>query len=336
MTRETKIGLVVGIGFIVCFAVILSHGGKRDGMKLQQADNFVSVDGDRPIEVASREGHLPAHVLPKKAKPTRRRNPTEKSRRVESPTEWRTDDVRLAAGEVSSGRRSGVSSGEPAAALSSLAEQRRVAKGEAAKPSPPPNRRERRSSIAATPPPVENTALPPREPAPKSAERRAQPEAVRVITLYTVQSSDSLSSIAQKFYGSQSAKAIKAIYEANTDVLKDMDHIRAGESLRIPQWEGSPAAEAVVVGDIGGGQRESKPAEDAASGEVKSEGEWHWYTVQPLDLYTTISQKELGTARRWRELFELNKDIFSDPDQIRSGVRIRIPSGGVDGGVSGR
>jgi nucleoid-associated protein YgaU len=33
----------------------------------------------------------------------------------------------------------------------------------------------------------------------------------------------------------------------------------------------------------------------------------------------------LGSAARWMEIAELNKDIFPDPAMIRYGVRIRLP-----------
>jgi len=46
MTRETKIGLLIGLGFIVVFAVLLSHTGSElpagDGMHLVSRDSGVS------------------------------------------------------------------------------------------------------------------------------------------------------------------------------------------------------------------------------------------------------------------------------------------------------
>ena len=50
---------------------------------------------------------------------------------------------------------------------------------------------------------------------------------------YTVQPGDSLSKIAQKFYGN--ASEYHKIFEANRDKLKDPDHINAGADLVIPQ-----------------------------------------------------------------------------------------------------
>jgi nucleoid-associated protein YgaU len=59
------------------------------------------------------------------------------------------------------------------------------------------------------------------QPASASAERK-----------YTVQSGDTLSAIAQRFYGK--AGEYRRIFEANKDRLSDPDHVRAGQELVIP------------------------------------------------------------------------------------------------------
>jgi nucleoid-associated protein YgaU len=49
---------------------------------------------------------------------------------------------------------------------------------------------------------------------------------------YTVKAGDTLSAIAQQFYGK--ANEYQKIFEANKDKLRDPDHIRAGQELVIP------------------------------------------------------------------------------------------------------
>jgi nucleoid-associated protein YgaU len=49
---------------------------------------------------------------------------------------------------------------------------------------------------------------------------------------YVVQSGDSLSKIAQRFYGDGSL--YNKIFEANRDILKDPNKISPGQKLRIP------------------------------------------------------------------------------------------------------
>ena len=53
-----------------------------------------------------------------------------------------------------------------------------------------------------------------------------------ILGLYTVQSGDTLSKLAQRVYGD--AKRYPAIFEANRDQLKDPDKIQVGQKLKIP------------------------------------------------------------------------------------------------------
>jgi nucleoid-associated protein YgaU len=67
-------------------------------------------------------------------------------------------------------------------------------------------------------------------PAAAPATKAAAPQAVS--QFYTVQSGDSLSKIAQRFYGDM--QRYDEIFEANRPMLKDPDEIYPGQVLRIP------------------------------------------------------------------------------------------------------
>lgn len=60
----------------------------------------------------------------------------------------------------------------------------------------------------------------------------AQPSASQQQRKYTVEPGDSLSKIAQRFYGN--ANDYHRIFEANRDSLSDPDHIQQGAELVIP------------------------------------------------------------------------------------------------------
>ena len=49
------------------------------------------------------------------------------------------------------------------------------------------------------------------------------------------------------------------------------------------------------------------------------------YTVKKGDTLNSISKKFYGTSRRWREIYEVNKEILSAPDKIYPGQIIEIP-----------
>jgi nucleoid-associated protein YgaU len=69
---------------------------------------------------------------------------------------------------------------------------------------------------------IVNPSLTPPAPAAASQEQRK----------YTVEPGDTLSKIAQQFYGK--ASEYNKIFEANRDRMSDPDHIKAGEELVIP------------------------------------------------------------------------------------------------------
>lgn len=49
------------------------------------------------------------------------------------------------------------------------------------------------------------------------------------------------------------------------------------------------------------------------------------YTVEQGDSLSAISSKVYGSANRWQEIFEANRDQLDDPDLIRAGQVLRIP-----------
>ncbi len=44
------------------------------------------------------------------------------------------------------------------------------------------------------------------------------------------------------------------------------------------------------------------------------------------DVLSTISSNKLGTARRWEEILELNKDQLSDEYGLRPGMVLKLPA----------
>lgn len=50
------------------------------------------------------------------------------------------------------------------------------------------------------------------------------------------------------------------------------------------------------------------------------------YTVKRGDSLSTISQKQYGTAKRWREIYNANKArIGKNPNKLRPGMKLIIP-----------
>jgi peptidoglycan hydrolase-like protein with peptidoglycan-binding domain len=51
------------------------------------------------------------------------------------------------------------------------------------------------------------------------------------------------------------------------------------------------------------------------------------YVVVRGDTLSGIAEQRLGDANRWSELFDLNRDIISDPDKIIPGQALALPEG---------
>jgi nucleoid-associated protein YgaU len=65
-----------------------------------------------------------------------------------------------------------------------------------------------------------------------NADNLTAPETAGKVEYYVIKSGDTLSAIAQKFYGK--ASAYPRIFEANREVIKNPDLIYPGQKIRIP------------------------------------------------------------------------------------------------------
>ncbi len=126
-----------------------------------------------------------------------------------------------------------------------------------------------------------------------------------VLTFHQVRPGESLSSICMHHYGSETPVDSLARYND----LSDPDLVRVGHRLRIP-----PIDELTSSG---------RPAAPAAPGGLDADD--RTYTIRPGDSLTEIAQRLLGSAGRWHALYELNRPLISDPDEIPAGTVIKIP-----------
>jgi len=50
------------------------------------------------------------------------------------------------------------------------------------------------------------------------------------------------------------------------------------------------------------------------------------YTVRAGDSLSKISKEMYGNANDYMKIFEANRDVLTDPNQIKPGQTLRIPS----------
>ncbi|MHC4415860.1 MAG: LysM peptidoglycan-binding domain-containing protein [Planctomycetota bacterium] len=123
---------------------------------------------------------------------------------------------------------------------------------------------------------------------------------------HDVRPGESLSSICAKRYGDPALADALARFNG----VSDPDVVRAGRRLRVPP------AEVLLDGDRGAAAASGGSARPAT------------YTIKPGDSLSEIAQRLLQSADKWRQLYELNRDVISDPDHVQVGTVINLPIGG--------
>jgi nucleoid-associated protein YgaU len=125
-------------------------------------------------------------------------------------------------------------------------------------------------------------------------------------TFHTIKPGESLIAICQQHYGDGAL----ARELARFNKVGDPDRVMAGIRLRLP------AADVLRPG--------SQPPHSAGPARAAA-ADGPTYTVKSGDALSVIAQKLLGTSRRWREIYDLNRDRIADPDHLLAGTVLRIP-----------
>lgn len=308
MTPETKLGLLIGGAFILCFSLILSSA--QDGLQAERELAAITLTSQSPPTSRSMAGgRIPLEdFVPD----------------IHSSRSPRHAGLASSAVVDSPGPTLEFASATPQGQTVIAHESPLSETGTRQSPSSPqtPPRSTGTDALANTPDSessdqdhsegefmnLESSNLPDVIDEVEAPRGRSTPTPRRVQT-YEVAGGDNLTKIARRFYGDAGQADIQRIWKANRDVLATPDALRAGQRIVIPTIDQPSSAP----------QASPKRTRDDAPTKHR------WYQIQDHDRYSTIASSELGTAKRWKEIFEMNKDRFPNPDQIRPGVRIRLP-----------
>lgn len=256
MARETKVGLLAGLAFIICFAVILANRGANGPPGL--ANSFLPNGG---LELPKLVQRNQAAANDAAANPARNR--TRQPVRQPAPETTTTNAAPNVANRQASPLHAASDSAPATGAELPLATNpeppRFVPESTIAQntrpvdaPAVPHAGLERGSdapiSMIATNPSSSELVTAPVRPYPNettpSAPATATPVPAVQGTPYTVKASDTLSSIASAHYGTKSRHAVEAIFQANRGVLSDIDSVKLGTVLTIPKFAGAGSEKA--------------------------------------------------------------------------------------------
>jgi nucleoid-associated protein YgaU len=322
MAPETKVGLVVGLGFIICFAVILANRGQKEPIATYLTDfgesnrsttssgrNASPTSGDDALFLQeasmSFTGSRPQRILPMRVDQGGFSGPGQSAI---DPTSSRSDPSD-AARQINDLRNNAAGQDDQSTNSSALTSQPHSVNPQldgqmigSASDSP---------SIATTTQRIDTRRM--------DAVAPLNVGTSTSQTRHKVSAGETLSKIAARYFGRSSNAAVHAIFEANRHVLQNPNVLRVGVELLIPDVDRS----AIALPDPTPKTR--SPA--SASPKKRTEGDrgFRWYQIKKQDRYISIARRELGDASRWYEIHELNKERFPDPSRIREGVRIKLP-----------
>ena len=113
-----------------------------------------------------------------------------------------------------------------------------------------------------------------------------------------------------KFDGSAQERDGKLYFNGSVKTENEKNEIWTAIKT-IPEWRDEVVADIQVTGG---------PAAAAAPAAAKT------YTVKSGDTLSAIAKAELGSAGDYMKIFEANRDQLSDPDKIKPGQVLKIPS----------
>ena len=138
---------------------------------------------------------------------------------------------------------------------------------------------------------------------------------------YEVKEGDSLEAIAKRMYGASEGikpASITRIFEANKSILKSPDRLSIGQKLTIPAPVGSAAVRTPQSTPV------SRPSEAATPSNTQGQ---RLYTVAPGDSLWKIAAAQLGKGTRYEEIFKLNAaTLKNDEDNLEVGMKLRLPA----------
>lgn len=132
------------------------------------------------------------------------------------------------------------------------------------------------------------------------------------VRIVKVKEGQTLSEIAYEHLGA--GNKWRDIMAVNPE-LKKPEHLRAGMKLRIPAEDTSRQIDAAENAMRGQPQPETTRTAEAST-----------YTVQAGDSLYRIAQRKLGNGERYREIYEANRDKLRSADDVKVGMKLKLPA----------
>lgn len=321
MSKEAKIGLLLGLVFIVAIAVIL-RGVHRDELAGSDesairvvvdngANNRINMPDMAASQVTDSNAEMHENTVPGfLSNPESDRNEEMASISSNSPTEHRPNPY---------GQSSNVTTLPTSYSSFQASEEIETPGSDRSNElTTLPSNNSPEIIVTTIEPPtviITNNDMPLSEPV-IVANSNSPSSTTKV---YVVQKGDDLSKIAKNVYGSVEGNRwvnIKKIYNANTGKLPTMNDIKVGQKLTIPTLENGTFAPGFTGSAIITTSGTGSSTPPAPSAKV--------YIVKKDDSYWKIAETQLGKGHRYKEIITLNKR--RDNDVLKEGEKLKLPA----------
>jgi nucleoid-associated protein YgaU len=354
MTRETKIGLLVGLAFIIVIGILLSDQLMRSteppaaplanvGDTLRKGTTTpASHNRPAPVAVSSQDAS-PDNEVPTRDELTRRPPPVTFVQIGRGGADGNaggnagnggviggTNVVIGAGGQNGNG---GGNAGTPNTGRTSNAGGDVATRGQTGTPGQPRTIADVAADMGEALVGADGQPLRARTPIGQTGpagqggqtaggSQRPAPVAAAGMKQYMVEPGDSLSKIALRQMGANTKVNREAIIKANPSLQADPDKVVIGQTYNIPpapgvsaQAQGRPPTPAPQT-----------PAPERTAAPIKAAGAEFWYQVQPGDNLWKIAKEQLGDTSTVAAIKELNKANVKNWDVLPAGTKLRMPA----------
>ncbi len=294
MTRETKIGLLVGLAFVIMTGILLSNylssTNEPGAAPLKVAgDTLRSGLGEPGNDDVAPVLRAPSVITPSQPVVIT----AELNHRDAQPP------VRFVERSSTSPQRSAITPTAPTNPSVTISQRLRQAA------------EQNGEQLVAVGP---GAVIPPINPAAPADPQPSPAPAKLVARTYQAQPGDSLGLIARKAYGSGCKANRDAIVAANPSLAENRDLVVAGESYVIPLL-GNSRNKLVSV---------ATPAVPAA--EAPAVDKSVVYVVQPNDTLWSIAMDQVGTSSAVAAIEALNESVLNGSDRVRPNMKLKLPA----------
>ena len=326
MTRETKIGLLVGLAFIIVIGILLSDhiNSSTDPVPAAMSQTYDSVQRSVGSPDQRNQGTMtviapPAPMIPQ--------NPVATTRDPLPPGTPGSTIVEITPGGDPSQVRFPRAPQPPVGSNIDVlppASGNEVANNvpdNTAAPLPPGgasdplvnlvNQHQNDLTMNGSKPPVGIPAAVPPAPAP-GVGRQVKAE-----------ENDNVTKFAIKYMGANTKANREAIIRANPSMTPDGHVVIVGRTYVIPVPAGAPAG--AVAQNVPPAPRPAPTPAPAPAPAPAPSATINYYTVKEGESLWKISSEQLGSGARYTEIRDLNPDVLKGSDNVHVGMRLKLP-----------